>query len=435
MKRYSSFLQLLSDQKSDATALEYVESGEVLELTYGELVEKVKGFPIPEESSVGILCHNDLETILAIFALSGRKRVVLLGEEDAPETLQKQILATRVQKLYGNKELVGSLQEFLSKKPEEAKPSVLFFTSGTTSSAKAVCLSEESLCSAAYNGGALLPLKRDDVLLSVLPYSHVYGFVCSLLWPLSFGATVCLGRGLRSIFFDFTFFRPTASVLVPQMAGFLGAKRLFNPELKLVLIGAGDCDDATLALLKELGIRVSFGYGLTETSSGIALSLGENPREMTICPDYQVEIASDGEILVSSPTTLMEGYFEDEESTAAAKTGNVLYTGDLGELVDGKLFLKGRKKEILVFDDGTKLFLPEYEKQLAEVLGEGADFAVVQLKQAIILFIHKPRRVEWIVESFNQRFPRSHQIDSIRYLDEPLPRTKTGKIQRYLLGE
>ena len=95
---------------------------------------------------------------------------------------------------------------------------------------------------------------------------------------------------------DFDEFRPTVASLVPEMAAFLAVRKLFNPELSLVLIGAGDCSDTVLSAVRSSGIRVCFGYGLTETSSGIALSIGEDPRAMTVCPDYKVEIEPDGEI-------------------------------------------------------------------------------------------------------------------------------------------
>ena len=97
---------------------------------------------------------------------------------------------------------------------------------------------------------------------------------------------------------DFAEYRPTAVCLVPEMAAFLASRKLFNPELKLILIGAGPCSDRTLEMIRSMGIRVSYGYGLTESSSGIALSLGEDPRAMTVCPDYQAAIEPDGEISV-----------------------------------------------------------------------------------------------------------------------------------------
>ena len=145
----------------------------------------------------------------------------------------------------------------------------------------------------------------------------------------------------------------------------------------MALIGAGECRDKVISSIKECGIAVSYGYGLTETSSGVALSLGEDPHLMSVCPDDAISIAEDGEILISSSTCMMEGYYRDEEATSIALRGGVLHTGDLGEIdPQGFLRLKGRKKDILVLEDGNKIYCPEYEERLSAYLPEGSDFGI-----------------------------------------------------------
>lgn len=64
-----------------------------------------------------------------------------------------------------------------------------------------------------------------------------------------------------------------------------------------------------------MGKAVHFGYGLTETSSGVALSLGSDPYAMTVCPDDAIDIAPDGEVLISAPTCVMEGYWRRPDDT------------------------------------------------------------------------------------------------------------------------
>ena len=66
------------------------------------------------------------------------------------------------------------------------------------------------------------------------------------------------------------------------------------------------------------GIRASLGYGLTETSSGVALSVGDDCHAMKVCPEDEVWIAGDGEICVKVPTCLMQGYYRDDAKTADA---------------------------------------------------------------------------------------------------------------------
>ena len=434
MKRYASFRDLLKDQRPSAPALEFFLGERKLELTYDGFLDRIAAFPLPKERVIGIFADTTVETLVALFALIGKKRLVMLSPDDSDEVLIEQIQATKVEALLGPSDLVEEFQPYCAPISPRAGKEILFFTSGTTSRSKAVVLTEQSLCSSAYNGGCLLPLKKNDSLLSLLPLSHVFGLVCTILWPLSFGAKVCLGRGLRSMMFDFDAYRPSVTTLVPQLAGFLLSKNLLNPELQLVLIGAGACSDPILMGLKQKGIRVSFGYGMTETSSGIALSIGDDPRAMTVCPDYQLSIAPDGEILLQGSPTFMKGYFQDPKGTAASLKDGILHTGDLGTYENGILRLTGRKKEILVFNDGSKLFLPEYEAALAKCLGPGADFAIVQGEEGkVVLACYNPRFVEGIVQEFNKNYPWSHQIHRIVYLNDPLPRSKTGKVQRYLI--
>ena len=433
MIRFASFRDLLAHQNQQHTALLYHRGQGVLSCTFEELLKRIEEYELPEENVVGLFAENTVECIVALFAIAGKRRLVLLNPHDPTATLQAQIQAAHVERLIGNETHVNEFQSFLSPLGSAAEPDILFFTSGTTSKAKAVILTESSLCSAAYNGGSLLPLTPEDTMICLLPLSHVFGFVCSLLWPLSFGASVALST-LHTVFDDFSLYHPTVATLVPQMAGFLAMRDLFNPELKLTLIGAGNCPDEIMAFIKSKGIRLSYGYGLTETSSGIALSLGDNPRAMTVCPDYALELAEDGEILVRSEHTLMKGYLDDQAATEDALRDGYLHTGDLGKLVEGKLFITGRKKETLVFDDGSKIFLPEFEHELSMYLGEGSDFAItLDSKHNVTLYINQPKRVEKKVDEFNTHVPFSHRITRIVYALAPLPRTQTGKVQRYLI--
>lgn len=318
---------------------------------------------------------------------------------------------------------------------------MLFFTSGTTSSSKAVVLTDESLMSSAYNGSSLLPLSPDDTLLCLLPLSHVFGFVCGLLWALSCGATVALGRGPRYYTADFARFKPTAVSVVPKLLEFLVARDALNSNLKLVLVGAADCADDLLETIRNRNIRVSLGYGLTETSSGIALSIGDDFHAMTICPEDEVSIADDGEILVNTPTCIMQGYYRDAEKTAASIRDGILHTGDLGFLDEkGLLHVQGRKKDVLMLPNGTKVFLPEYEAGIINALKEH-DIAVALSGTVLTLICGKlasartDDEIMKALESAMAACPPGSRIGRIVQLGHALPRTAAGDIERWKLQE
>ena len=242
---------------------------------------------------------------------------------------------------------------------------------------------------------------------------------------------------------DPAFFRPTVLSAVPALLAFLLKNRAVNEELKLVLVGAGPCDKTILDAAAAADIRVSFGYGMTETSSGIAISTSGDPFALDICPEDKVEIAPDGEILVSSPACMMQGYFNRPEETDEVLKNGVLYTGDLGYLDEnGRLHLTGRKKEMLVLPDGTKIFLPEYEAALRRALDgivEEADLAVADAGSGLALLIFedpaKQDDIWYAIAPVLESYPRDQKIRRILFTDKPLPRTATGKLRRDMLKQ
>ncbi|MBQ7277654.1 MAG: acyl--CoA ligase [Clostridia bacterium] len=442
--RFDGFESLLSFQARSlphAPALVYERGEEQQVCTYGELFlliqQRAKALRAAGCHSLGVLCDGSFSCIIEIFAaVLGGKRVSLFNENTPDELLFGQVASAQVDCLWGDGELCEVLSPYIVKEAPGGAGQILFFTSGTTSVSKAVVLTDKSLMASAYNGSALLPLTQADRLLCLLPLDHVFGFVCGLLWGLSCGAAVALGRGPRHYGDDCGFFKPTALSAVPLLLGFLLQHRAINPELQLVLVGAGGCPPAILQGAKAMGLRVHFGYGLTETSSGVALSLGEDPYAMTVCPEDTLSIAPDGEVLIYAPTCLMQGYWQHPEDTAAAVKNGVLYTGDVGRLDEqGRLILTGRKKEMLVLPDGTKLFLPEYEGAIREALGR--EGCIVEGKTGPILLLEGVAQDtaplwEKLLPLIRQR-PRSQQIVKIDFYGGPLPRTASGKIMRWAI--
>ena len=390
---------------------------------------------------LGILCDGTYDCVITIFAavLAGLTTVLL--DENASETLlAEQIRETGVDSLWGDEELREELQPFLAKAPEtqENEPGrILFFTSGTTASCKAVVLTDRSLMAAAYNGSCMLPLSPEDTLLCMLPLNHVFGMVCGLLWGMQCGSAVAMGRGMRHYVDDPAFYRPTVLSAVPLLLDFLLRHAPLGEELRLILVGAGDCPKELLEAAAARGIRISFGYGLTETSSGVAISVSGDPYALEVCPEDEVTLAPDGEILVRSPACMMLGYYNRPEETDEVLREGTLFTGDLGRWdEDGKLHIIGRKKEILVLKDGTKIFLPEYEARIMRVL-PGRDFAVLEQDGKPVLLLHgkEEERAELQdkLREVMSELPRGQQISGFTFRDSPLPRTATGKIQRWEL--
>jgi len=426
----------------DAPALKYEKDGLIRTDSFAQLslaiTLRAAELRASGKTCLGLLADGSRDCVIELFAaVQAGMQLVMLDENTPTQVLLGLLPYTDIDMLWGDPDLCEELTPYLSGGVQGGAGRILFFTSGTTERAKAVVLTEESLCSSAYNGSALLPLSEADTLMCMLPLGHVFGFVCGLLWGLSCGACVALGRGPRHYIDDLAVFRPTALSAVPLLLGFLVKQNLLNADLKLVLIGAGECPQMLIDAVKARGIRVSFGYGLTETSSGVALSLGDDPYAMTICPDDKISLAEDGEVLIDVPSCMMQGYYKDPESTSAALKDGLLHTGDLGRFDDeGHLFIVGRKKEMLVLGDGTKLFLPEAEAQLASLL-PGADLALCLKDDRVALAVynveHTDNYIRDMIRPYQEQRPRGQQISDIIRLDAPVPRTATGKIKRWEL--
>ena len=449
MDRFKDFADLVdrmaASSPDKAALLSCVDDDDIWVLTWAELAERMheraEELAGSGKACEAILANSAPECVIEVFAAVRAGLQVALVDPLIPDDMMAPLLsAVDADCAWSySEDRREAIESCLapSRRPAAGAHAVLFFTSGTTSSSKAVVLTDESLMSSAFNGSSLLPLSPDDTLLCLLPLSHVFGFVCGLLWGLSCGATVALGRGPRFYADDFALFRPTAVSVVPKLLGFLAARGSFNDELELVLVGAADCEDILLDTVRARGIRVSLGYGLTETSSGVALSIGDDFHAMTICPEDEVAIADDGEVLVKAPTCLMRGYYRDDAKTADAVRDGVLHTGDRGFLdEDGLLHVQGRLKDVLTLPGGTKVFLPEHEAALAKALGE-QDVAVVLHQGMLTLACGKlatERTDHGIMEELGSAmaaFPPASRIGRIAQLGHSLPRTAAGDIERW----
>ena len=288
----------------------------------------------------------------------------------------------------------------------------------------------------------MLACGEGDVILSILPLSHVFGFVCSMLWGFAYGTTIALGRGVRHIIDDTLFFRPTILPAVPTLIGAMLKYDTLNPELKVALIGAAPCTAEVTAALRAKGIDVYLGYGLTETSSGIAITQDlDEPEALYPCPGADFRIEEDGEVTIATPC-MMQGYIGAEPMFK----GDRFFTGDLGWFDDkGRLHLKGRKKDVLLMADGTKIFCPEYEEELERLTGL-QDLGVTMKDGHAVLVagslsndpaIEADMRAKLLktVGKYNKSLQRSQQIYDVIVRAESLPRTATGKIKRYELQE
>ena len=414
--------------------------GSLTTVTYAELsalVEaRVEALSAQPFGCVGLYGIPSVDWIVDLFAapMAG-KRTILLDPSLSREMTQGLIDAFGIEAILPSNS--GFKTASITEGEVEYPGHILVFTSGTSASNKAVVLSQKALAYSAWNGQQMLACGPEDVIAGMLPLSHVFGLVCTVLWPLSFGACVGIGRGMRYYTEDPKTFGTTILVMVPTLLSYLLTTDSINPECHTVLVGAAPCGDHVLKAIRDKGIRVSFGYGLSETASGLAISVGsDDPFALDLCPDTTCRISEEGEVLISTPC-MMEGYWHRPEETAEALKNGVLYTGDLGEIDEnGRLRLKGRKNDVLVLSNGEKIFCPEWEEQLAKELGPEIAVILYQNAPALVIGNGGPEAdAAKIVDRFNAGQSISKRIKYIQVVDGPLPRTATGKLRRWKVEE
>ena len=420
-------------------AVIYTEpGGEQKKISYSRLEELVfsRCEALKQDPSVcvGMYGTSSLSWIVDFFAAAmASKRVVLLDSSQSDEVTQALIEEYAVEKILPEN---PGLQ--LSEKREPGYEGyVLVFTSGTTAANKAVVLSQRALSYSAWNGQAMLPCREEDVIVGMLPMNHVFGLVCTLLWPLSNGACAAIGRGMRYYGEDAEAYGATILVCVPTLLNYLCAVKGIAGSVHTVLVGAAPCSEQLLNEVRAMGRRISFGYGLSETASGLAISVGsDDPFAMDLCPDTRITISEEGEVLVQTPC-MMEGYWKRPEETAQVLSDGMLHTGDLGYLdEEGRLHLTGRKNDVLVLASGVKICTPEWEARLSKTLGPEIALGVSEGKLTLFAGDNADRElVLKTVDEFNETQPIPNRIGKVIITGNKLPRTATGKIRRWKLEE
>jgi len=257
----------------------------------------------------------------------------------------------------------------------------LLYTTGTTSAPKGVMLTHGNLTFNAQNSAAFNRLQPDDLVLGVLPGTHIYCLASAFLPAMAAGGSMrfvprfdpkeVLAHLRRGV---------TRFPAVPQMFAAIielldkSHETLDAPTLRNLATGGAPLDpDLKLRVQEVFGLPLNNGYGLTETSPTVATTHNDAPR--TDCsvgqaiPNVEVRVDQPngdgiGEIQVRGPN-VMKGYYHDPEKTAEVITSDRFFrTGDLGKIdPDGAIHIVGRLKELII-RSGFNVHPPEVEAML-----------------------------------------------------------------------
>ncbi len=335
----------------------------------------------------------------------------------------------------------------------------IIFTSGTTSQSKAVMLTHKNICSNLINTSKIMGLTEKDIALSVLPLNHVLeGLYCFLL-SIYNGLERIYCHEIDEIIEYIKKYKITFMGGVPLIYDYLyERKEELEKEaehINFFMSGGAKLNPEMVEKYKEIGINIVQGYGLTECSPVVSIETKKENKKGSvgkIIPNVQIKlenIENDGvgEILVKGDN-IFKGYFDDEKDTRESIVDGWFHTGDLGKIDnEGYLYICGRTKEMIVLQNGKKVFPQEIESILnrsenifesfifdnsnkiyAEIVYNKENF-INQNEDEIKNVLMKE------ISIINQKLPKYKSINDIYITDEPIERTWSGKIKRNIEKE
>jgi long-chain acyl-CoA synthetase len=374
------------------------------------------GYPLAHSEAVGIVCE-DAEQLAKVEAVSAEltslEHVLTYHDLDGLAAHGRDFAATNPTALDDASAAIAEDDLF-----------TIIYTSGTTGPPKGCMLSHRNYYEMASVVDQMDSYYRDDdLMLLYLPLAHNFGRLMLLTgayvgFPIAFLADpLRVGEALTQV-------RPTVLPSVPRVyekvhtaaqarfdeatgikrrlidwalpigrevsrlegegkpvpAGLKARHRIadrlvfskvrarLGGRLRIPISGGAPLAKEIAEFFDAVGIRIVEGYGLTECTTACSTNRPDVYRFGTVgrpLPGFEIAIADDGEILVRSET-VFQGYFKDEEATAAVLTPDGwLRTGDIGELdADGFLRITDRKKDILVTAGGKNVAPQNIENDL-----------------------------------------------------------------------
>ncbi|MBQ2774380.1 MAG: AMP-binding protein [Clostridia bacterium] len=384
----------------------------------------------------------------------------------------------------GEKLIADGYTEYMDTEVVPEDLATIVYTSGTTGKSKGVMLSHGNLASQVVSA-CMCYSGRNTV--GFLPLNHTYSWVATI-----FSGFIVITHGyicedIKNLVHDFKTHKPQHFAGVPlvvetiykriwktakktgredvlkkgiKISNFLlkfgidVRRKLFatvheqlGGNLEFIVVGGAALDPQYEQGLSELGIQVLNGYGITECSPGVTTNTVHNYKSGSVgrplpCNEIKINDPDEdgvGEIYVRG-SNVMQGYYNDPVATAEAFDDGWFKTGDYGRIdEDGFLFFIGRKKNLIVTNNGKNVSPEELEDRLSQRCHAIAEILVYQDKNKIVAEIfpdfeeYKDDAVALIkeaVDKFNRDMPRWKNIDKTIFRDEEFPKTTTLKIRR-----
>lgn len=391
--------------------------------------------------------------------------------EDSASVLSYSLLIEK-----GKQLLQQGYTDYVTALIDDDSPTTMIYTSGTTSTSKAVLLTPKNIAFDIVACAQVVKYYDTDTLLSFLPIHHTFECTATFLLGLYSGSCIAFCDGMKSIVpnlkeYEVSVFLAVPLVLETIYKSIMKASQdkkipptaiLKNlaPNLRLFIVGAASIDKEIVIGFNQLGIKAYQGYGLTEASPVVSVENDSFRKPGSIgrlLPGIQGKIVDPdeegiGEIVIKSPTVML-GYCNNPEATNEVLKDRWLYTGDLGYFdEEDNLYITGRKKSVIVLKNGKNVFPEEIEsvinncpyilesfvystkrktdsEQLCAKIVYNQDYFTE--KYGTITEEQKREIIHQYLKEVNKTLPLYKYIRDFSLTTEPLIKTTTNKIKRY----
>jgi len=462
-------------------------------------------YKLTPEEQWQLLKHSSVSVLITEYPIW---RQLAASSPRSSATSLKTILVTEAP---ANADVSGSYrwEEFRSNNEPAFIPrrrgdvATIVYSSGTGGRPKGCMMTHENYLEQCIALTSLYPFAPGVRYLSILPTNHAIDFMVGFFGPFICGAAVVHLRTLRPEYVREAFpkYKITYVSLVPVVLKNLqkglqarfdalprGKREIFNAlvslnkaftksqprlalsrrllkqvhdafggELRAIIVGGAFTEPQTLQFFYDLGIPVANGYGLTEAGTAITVNDLKPFRADTVgkpLPGMEVRIVNPdaegiGEVAVRSKT-VMAGYLDEPELTAETIVDGWLMTGDLGRFDStGHLQLFGRKKNMIVTDEGKNIYPEDIEAVFESLpVKEFCIFAAnyiwprrSMVGEQLLLVLHLEQdqafsdELRLDISNRNNRLLNYKRVHGLVLFGEDFPRTASLKIKRNILAE
>lgn len=335
-------------------------------------------------------------------------------------------------------------------------PAAIFFTGGTTGAPKGAILPHRAIMRGSLNGcyapGSQL---GHHVYAQLLPLSHVFGLIRSMMSALYTGSEWVAADNMKATVGSIPRIRPTILVIVPGICEILmGLVKMYGVQflggrLDTIISGAANVPPKLIAEYHEIGINLFAGYGMTEGANLTSGNIDVITRPTSVGKIYPCQETKvvDGELWFRGDNVFL-GYFGDPAKTAEVLTPDGwLKTGDLVRFdEDGYMYIVGRIKNLIILSNGENVSPEEIEEKFyacpklrdcivkEDNVGDSPVIAVEILPRADEFGDAPWEEIEKyfsdLTAEINATLPSTHRISKVTVRKEDFKRTGAMKVSR-----